>query len=136
MRTHGIELSLSAIDWLTTQRWPGNVRELRNVIERVGVFAPTGVVSEAAVRECVDQPRDAEGQIEIIASALAALPGTWPDKLAAVERYAFEAALRASGNNANAASRLLGVERKVVARRIEKFGIAQIADKGGGAAGK
>ena len=128
MRAQGIELSQSAIEWLTAQRWPGNVRELRNVIERAGVFAPNGVVSEAALRECVDAPQDSDGQLELLASALASLPGSWPDKVAAVERHVFEAALRASGGNANAASRLLGVERKVVGRRIEKFGIAQVGD--------
>jgi two-component system response regulator AtoC len=40
---------------LASYRWPGNVRELVNIVERLVVLNPSGVIDPAAVRRCLPE---------------------------------------------------------------------------------
>ena len=129
----------SALKALEKYHWPGNVRELENVIRRALVMAK----GEAIL--ITDLPMEITGQ----ASAGAAPPGPvpsgegatsdiallarqlfhWARKdpslkvIPAVERELVIQALKETGGNQVHASKLLGITRATLRKRVEKFGI-------------
>ncbi|MES1172048.1 MAG: sigma 54-interacting transcriptional regulator [Bacteroidota bacterium] len=115
-------LSADALDVLAGRRWPGAVRELRNLVERAVVQSRDQVIGPETVRSlCAPEP--VEGAIEdslaLLAGRLLELP--IGNKLAAVEAALLESAMRASQGNKSGAARLLGLHRKAVERKLEKY---------------
>jgi transcriptional regulator with GAF, ATPase, and Fis domain len=112
-------LAPSALQSLEAYAWPGNVRELRNAIERAVVLAQGSVIERT---ELPDKIRDASG-----GSAAANMPaGDGLDvrgQLAEVERGAIVAALEACGGNQTQAARRLGVSRRALIYKREKYGL-------------
>ena len=53
----GVKVTLAAESetLLSSYRWPGNVRELVNIVERLVVLNPSGVIDAAAVRRCLPE---------------------------------------------------------------------------------
>jgi DNA-binding NtrC family response regulator len=99
--------------------WPGNVRELRNVIER-GVALAEGKVLEladlppAVVRASrVDELRRAVGSGELGLEQASAQ----------FETDLLREALEASGGNQTRAARRLGLTRRALKLRIDRYGI-------------
>jgi DNA-binding NtrC family response regulator len=117
-----VRLSSDALEVLTNRSWPGGVRELRNLVERAVIQARDNTVGADAVR-ALCAPQAIEGVIEdalaFLAERLLDLPVG--NKLAAVEAALLESALRASRGNKSAAARLLGLHRKAVERKLEKY---------------
>ena len=107
-------LSDSARDALTGYAWPGNVRELRNAIERALVLC--GEQIEAG--DLPDKLRDAAQRSRPVASA-ADMRG----HLAEVERAAIVAALEADHQNQTRAARRLGLSRRALIYKMEKYGL-------------
>jgi transcriptional regulator with PAS, ATPase and Fis domain len=103
--------------------WPGNVRELRNVIEYVTAsLAGERLIEEGLLREALDDDAPTEGdEYDAICTRLLALRGSWFQKLVRIEHGVFDQALHRCHYNATAAARLLGIDRKVVTRRVEKL---------------
>jgi DNA-binding NtrC family response regulator len=120
--TSQVRLSADALDVLTRRTWPGGVRELRNVVERVVVHARERVIGPEAIR-ALGAPEPLEGAIESSLTSLAGRLLQLPigNKLAAVEAALLESAMRASNGNKSAAARLLGLHRKAVERKLEKY---------------
>ena len=129
----------SALKVLEKYHWPGNVRELENVIRRALVMAKgeailltdlpmeitgqagPGVVSPGAVPA-------GEGAMSDVA-VLARQLFHWARKdpslkvIPAVERELVIQALKETGGNQVHASKLLGITRATLRKRVEKFGI-------------
>jgi transcriptional regulator with PAS, ATPase and Fis domain len=106
-------LSPEAQEALLTHRWPGNVRELRNVIERAAILSgderlirPEHLLIQ---RRTSQTTPDSAGEIRI--------PRTGKT-LAAVELEAIQIALRLTNGNRSAASRMLGISRPRLARKL------------------
>jgi transcriptional regulator with PAS, ATPase and Fis domain len=106
-------LSPEAQEALHTHRWPGNVRELRNVIERAAILSgddrlirPEHLLIQ---RRTSQTTPDSAGEIRI--------PRTGKT-LAAVELEAIQIALRLTNGNRSAASRMLGISRPRLARKL------------------
>lgn len=117
-----VRLSADALDVLAGRRWPGAVRELRNLVERAVVQARDHVVGPEAIRAlCAPEP--VEGAIEdsLATLALRLLELPIGNKLAAVEAALLESAMKASQGNKSGAARLLGLHRKAVERKLEKY---------------
>jgi transcriptional regulator with PAS, ATPase and Fis domain len=105
-----VRLSTAAADALRAQPWPGNVRELRNVVER-----------SVAVRE-----RDVLGPDDLagLGSERAAAPaGALRHKVDDVERQAIVEALEACGGNQTRAAKRLGLSRRALIYKLERFGL-------------
>jgi transcriptional regulator of acetoin/glycerol metabolism len=95
---------------LTSYHWPGNIRELRNVLERAIILRPQGAITADDVLLG-----------ELAAPSEAPAVGTL--NLADVEKQVILQALdRASGNKSEAA-RLLGITRRALYGRLERYGI-------------
>ncbi len=104
----------SARDALSGYAWPGNVRELRNAIERALVLC--GDTIESA--DLPEKLRDAAQRVRPVATA-ADMRG----HLAEVERAAIVAALETEGQNQTRAARRLGLSRRALIYKMEKYGL-------------
>jgi DNA-binding NtrC family response regulator len=96
--------------------WPGNVRELENTIQRLAYLSDE-VISYAAlseekqlVGEGADQPPRPVRSLD--------------DVVAEVERAEIENALRRTEGNRTRAAQLLGINRRSLLRRLQKYGMA------------
>ena len=99
--------------------WPGNVRELRNTMERAVMLASGPLVTPANLR--CGEPRRVEPSAPL-------LPGLRVvRRIADLEREAIARALADTRGNKQEAARRLGISRRALYRRIEKFGLDRIA---------
>jgi transcriptional regulator with GAF, ATPase, and Fis domain len=108
-------ISDDAKEALAGYDWPGNVRELRNALERALVLATDTITA-------VDLPErihDASHRTRPITPTGADVRG----QLAEVERAAIVAALEADANNQTRAARRLGLSRRALIYKMEKYGL-------------
>jgi len=107
---------------LESYSWPGNVRELRNAVERAVVLTPEGSIGLEALPESVRA--HAPGTVESGAvGTRVALDGHVPAQLQLIERAAVIAALEACGGNQTQAARRLGMSRRSLIYKMERFGL-------------
>lgn len=120
--TKNVRFSGEALDLMASRAWPGSVRELRNLVERVVAFAREPLIGRDALAGLLS-PAEAssstETSLKTIIARLLDLPVN--NKLAAVEAALLESAMRVTDGNKSAAARLLGVHRKAVERKLEKY---------------
>ena len=100
--------------------WPGNVRELRNAIERAVVLTPDGDIDIAALPDAIQARARATGAAEATPFQL---DGHVPAQLQQMERTAIVAALDACGGNQTQAARRLGISRRSLIYKMERFGL-------------
>jgi len=95
--------------------WPGNVRELENVIERMVLLAKGAELTLADLPDSIRRPQ-----------LNASVPVPVPDQgmsLQAFERQLILQALKKCGGNQTQAARHLGISRRTLAYRLERFGV-------------
>jgi DNA-binding NtrC family response regulator len=105
----------SALEALRRHTWPGNVRELRNAIERA-LLAARGRKVDAG-----DLPAVIRGAVPAVPVAAAAVSGGLT--LAEVERAHVERVLAICGWNRSAAARALGIDRRTLFSKIQRYGL-------------
>ncbi len=120
MQVRPLVVTAEAMAVLESMRWPGNVRQLRNLVDRLTVFAPQSTITPETLVRFVSEKRDKSADI-VAQLAAEVLKRDEPDKLQFVEALLIDEALRRTDGNRSAAARLLGVHRKVVERRLERF---------------
>ncbi|MBI2189555.1 MAG: sigma-54-dependent Fis family transcriptional regulator [Acidobacteria bacterium] len=107
--------------WLIERPWDGNVRELRNVIERACILAEGEFITE---RELAGS---AMARTPTPAAAGAGLSTSDQDaddrSLSALERERIRQVLESTGGNKLTAARILGLSRRALYRRIERYGL-------------
>jgi transcriptional regulator with PAS, ATPase and Fis domain len=121
------ELLPDALALLAAQPWRGNIRELRNVLEQAAMRSDTQRLDagqlERLLREAgLEQiaPASVEPtEGEALAVADDALLRPLAAQVAELERRAITAAMKATGGNKLAASRLLGISRATLYERLE-----------------
>jgi transcriptional regulator with PAS, ATPase and Fis domain len=107
-------VSPRVLDLLQRYPWPGNVRELANVIERALVVARGTVVLPEHL-----PPLLLEARTDLLGR------GGAPElSLEAAEREQILRALQASGGKRIEAARLLGLSRRTLYRKLDRYGIA------------
>jgi DNA-binding NtrC family response regulator len=102
---------------LASAAWPGNVRELRNVIERACILADTEFISEQELN-----------LIERSASIAPAVLSAEPDdgSLSTLERKHILDVLKQTRGNKLMAARVLGLDRRALYRRLDRYGIGSV----------
>lgn len=121
-----IALTDDALEALVSYGWPGNVRELGNLVERLAVIKPNGLVDVADLPSPI---RPADASPEVIGGDLVSsveLPSTGLDLkqyLTDVERAAIEAALEEANGVVKQAADSLGVRRTTLVEKIRRHGI-------------
>ena len=108
------DLTDEALAKLVRHDWPGNIRELRNVLERATIMRPEGSVSAADIL-----------LTDAAETGQSAAAGPPPDTLDLneLEKAAILRALDAAGGNKSEAARLLGITRRALYGRLERYGI-------------
>ena len=101
---------------LLEYQWPGNIRELENCIERAVAFNRG---DEIAADDLPDRVRNYRSSHVLVASAN---PGELVPLRTMEERY-LRRVLTAVRGNKTAAARILGIERKTLYRKLQRYGI-------------
>ncbi len=112
-RSHGLdlpEISSEAMEWLTRLPYPGNIRQLKNMVERAVLIGGQHLGREAFAGMTGGDSPESES---LRAS------GTLDD----MEKQAITEALKEADGNMARASRILGVTRQTLYRRLEKYGL-------------
>jgi two-component system response regulator HydG len=104
-------VSDEAVRQLEAYSWPGNVRELENVVERAVVLARGGRI------EVADLPPEIAGATPLPEGVLSIRIGT---PLAEVTARLLEETLRVTKGNKTLTARLLGIDVRTVARKLER----------------
>jgi two-component system, NtrC family, response regulator AtoC len=110
-------LTDDALALLKSYAWPGNVRELRNVIERAMVLA-TGDTIDVA-----DLPEEKMRSTYAAPTPPRTAPMAAVDPDAPNERQRVLDALEACAGNQTHAAKLLGVSRRTLINKMEKFAV-------------
>jgi DNA-binding NtrC family response regulator len=105
-----IDITVDELDHLQRYDWPGNVRELRNLIERALIL---GALNVATLYQLPSQakPVSAEGRRD----------SAQPTDLQTLERLHITAVLESVGGDKARASRLLGISRRTLERRVAEW---------------
>jgi DNA-binding NtrC family response regulator len=106
---------------LMARAWEGNIRELRNTIERACILADSGWVTERELKQSASRGVPAAGAPAMAAAAAGLAEGD-DVKLSARERDHIRQVLERSGGNKMAAPRLLGIDRRTLYRRLDRYG--------------
>jgi len=116
-------IAAMAAEKLVAYSWPGNVRELQNCIERAVTLARFEEIT-------VD---DLPEKIVAYTPSYMVVAGDDPSELAPLEeierRYVLRV-LEAVGGNKSVAARVLGIERKTLYRKLERFAADKRAHEG------
>jgi DNA-binding NtrC family response regulator len=107
---HEREPSVEVLGLLDGYDWPGNIRELENVLERALILAAGEDIG----------PR----HIQLPEPVLARTKPGETGSLSEMERQMLEDALRKAGGNKSKAAKLLGITRRMLYTKLEKFGMA------------
>ena len=110
------ELTEGALGALARHDWPGNVRELKRVMERVAALVPADRVQERDVRGLL---ASAAGRSE--RPPASSLHEEVKAEVASLERARIEDALRRAAGNQTQAAKLLGISRRTLIDRMERF---------------
>jgi two-component system response regulator HydG len=108
-----------AMQKLAHYSWPGNVRELMNAVERAVVLSRTEMVGEdELVFTMADQTVSGDEPPESLNRPSAAAGNL---SLEEVEKRRILEALETSGGNKSEAARRLGITRKTLRKKLEKY---------------
>ena len=99
-----------ASEMIASYSWPGNLRELKNVVKRAVLLARSGYITAADLAPSLSPA----GILHIL-----------PLRDDGDEKSRIVAALRSTGGNKSRAAQLLGIDRKTLYNKIEKYGITQ-----------
>ncbi|MBB4198138.1 sigma-54-dependent Fis family transcriptional regulator [Rhodoblastus sphagnicola] len=119
-------ISTPALNMLMAYHWPGNVRELENVIERAVILADDGVIHG------YNLPPSLQTSAETGTSFGCGLEA----KIQAVEYEMIVEALKDHNGNTTEAARELGLTRRILGLRMEKYNINYKTYRRGAAAGE
>ncbi|MBI1805758.1 MAG: sigma 54-interacting transcriptional regulator [Ignavibacteria bacterium] len=118
------KLSHPALERLQSFEWKGNVRELKNIIERLALLIPSEEITAAHLQALNIASIDSAASTSDLSSMLKSLIQSnngKNDLLDEIEKNVVHIALRESNGNVSEAARLLGVDRKALDRRKEKY---------------
>jgi DNA-binding NtrC family response regulator len=105
--------------------WPGNIRELRNVIERACILNEGRMLGEREVQAALSAPIGRSTAIAASPPAptegMAAAADRDPNLLSTVQREQIERVLLQVNGNKSEAARLLGVSRRSLYRKLDRF---------------
>jgi DNA-binding NtrC family response regulator len=109
-----VSLSPAAIGALQSYPWPGNVRELKNAVERAVLLADGDMIDAGSLPDKITR-----GAFEPANGDRGGLRG----EVESLERERIVSALAAAAGNQTRAARALGISRRTLIRRLDRYGI-------------
>ena len=136
----GLQISDDALSILEAYSWPGNVRELANLIERLVVIRPNGVVTAAdlpwpfvdASERDDDLPEVLDHTLEAAVEPQLALPSEGFDLkkyLAGIERSMIQNALAETEGVVQRAAERLGIGRTTLVEKMRRYELQRKDDR-------
>lgn len=116
-----VRFSPEAVTLLEQYPWPGNIRELENAVVRAAAMCD-GIIRVQDLPERIREYRDVPQTLSVEPSSETA-PRDWPP-LSEIEGRYVARVLQHTAGNKQAASRLLGVDRKTLDRMIKRHNIS------------
>jgi transcriptional regulator with GAF, ATPase, and Fis domain len=111
-----------ALELLRVRDWKGNVRELRNVVERVSIFVPNNRISALNIRGIgIEADHKSSGHVSSFLRELLSSSEKYANLPDQLEKELIRLALLECSGNISEAARMIGLDRKALQRRIEKF---------------
>lgn len=112
-----------AINRMTSYQWPGNIRELKNIIERIVILNNASFIDVENLPSEIQEQLTSKKNIEIADQNEEFIQEGFSleEKVADLEKYYITKALNRSKGNFSAASKLLGISRHALNRRMEKY---------------
>ncbi len=109
-------LSCEAAECLKKYSWPGNIRELENIIERCVVVSTGSIINSVCLPEeimtCLEDGVKSSGSLDSLA-----------DSIKNKEAEVILDALNQTSNNKTQAAELLGISRRSLHRKLEKYNL-------------
>lgn len=124
-----VTFSPEAVELLERYQWPGNIRELENAVVRAAAMCD-GIIRAKDLPERIRHYRE-QGLTEENSATADPENEEWPS-LAQVEGRYVARVLGKTGGNKQAASRVLGVDRKTLNRMIDRHKITFSKNNGHG----
>ncbi|MEL7449325.1 MAG: sigma-54 dependent transcriptional regulator [Pseudomonadota bacterium] len=126
-----VRLTPAALETLQHYEWPGNVRELANLVERLAILHPSGLVDvdDLPAKYRAARPAVAEGTGNIVTRGLAlAEASRLPEEginlkahMQSLEQQLIRQALSNCNGTVAEASRMLNVRRTTLVEKLRKF---------------
>ena len=115
------KISPEAMDMLVAYDWPGNVRELENIIERIVVLSSSDLIST----DDIPPSLKTDSRVELI--KLGVLDGriSFEDAEREFEKDIIVEALKKSNFVQTRAAEMLGISRRILKYKMDKYGIAE-----------
>ena len=130
----------AALDVLTQYAWPGNVRELANLVERLSILYPNGMVDvhdlpgKYRSGDPVQATPEADARLKAVSQSVSRLPPEGIDlkkHLAKVEASLVEQALDETGWVVAHAAKRLRMGRTTLVEKMRKLGLQRQGDVSG-----
>jgi hydrogenase-4 transcriptional activator len=125
---HDIEITPQAVDLLMVCDWPGNVRQLCNEIQRIvaraedgAVLTPDQLSPELRRMSAPVTPQSSVTPLSAVVASAGQQHVTLADALAELERRMIAEALRKHGGNISRAARELGLTRRGLYLKLERY---------------
>ena len=117
-----LRISAQAMQALANYRWPGNIRELSNLVERLAILKPEGVIE---VRDLPSKYRDTMPppgtDINHVAKAMQLTNANLKEHLQSLEQDLIGQAMQASNGVVAKAAKLLHMQRTTLVEKIGKY---------------
>jgi two-component system, NtrC family, response regulator HydG len=110
-----------ALEKLVLYPWPGNVRELMNAIERAVVLSRNPYLDESELTLLMADDGDQNAAVASVTAANQPTGVSVNLPLEEVEKRSILEALAACGGNKSEAARRLGITRKTLRKKLEKY---------------
>jgi len=107
-----------AMDMFLKYDWPGNVRELENAVERAVILGLGDYITEKELPLSITKAYPHAEEIEAPPTV-----SKEPQSLEEAEKEAVLTALKAAGGNKSETARVLGITRKTLHKKLQKYGV-------------
>jgi len=108
---------LKTMDLLMRYNWPGNVRELENVIERAVVMGKGNAILAQ------DLPLEIQKTSDLSRLTIPSDRFSLKERVGELEKELITGALKETGQVQTRAAKLLGISRRIIKYKMEKYGI-------------
>lgn len=122
-----IELTSSAMEYLSRKEWKGNVRELENLLQRMIIIIDKDTISEIDIRAVDAQEKTlSKDNVAVLREHISMMVKnscTVSTEMEHIEREFISEALRLAGGNMRKAASHLGIPKSTLFNKINKYDI-------------
>jgi transcriptional regulator with PAS, ATPase and Fis domain len=114
-----MRFSLDALNSLSNYSWPGNVRELENEVKRASIMTEGDIIGITDISEHIRNPIDRVNGGNDITDG----PQSLKETVQRIEINMIKDALQKTDGNKEKASKLLGITRQGLFKKIKRYGL-------------